>query len=613
MKTTPTSRVHLLAATLLLISLWQPQPVLAQTGYYMTLASRVCQEYTDIMANRARNNIQESLRDLGPDSVYDSGEPISPAIEDANDNCQPMATPWEFTLGSSIGGQDRGTFGRLSYVGGVNGSATTVAQVPELDSDGLDTGRTVDWAVTIELTEEQLELAGRNALWVQGGSPGDPLNGQEVDFGFGALRCAIDGLNGDNVESNQFPTGSKHVFCYAYYVNPPPTSGTIRIIKQQSANDTEPATQSFEFRGNLSYQQNGAGDNYFSLNVANGAASDIVFYRAETGPDDQPWTVWELVPPGWSLESANCTSQSGDSVVTPNGSLGSGGQAIALAADDTVTCTYTNRVQLPNSGLLISKSSTDGDRDNAIQAVGTFDFSVVGTGVSETFAITTLQERVPAISGVLSPLPVQQYTITETALPDSIHGDWRFAGVSCLGQQPDSVDIDNARVTLTLNQPAVCNFRNVLDFPGTLVIRKVTTNGLDRFTFKIGRPDDAAFSRQRSIVTTRVDEPSLPLTFDRLPYGAITITESSADSDDWELVDVTCNGQPVAHVDGRAGVVLTRTQPVVECIFTNTRQSVPDGGGAVGVPALGNWALLGLSALLGIFGAILARVRKGRG
>ena len=226
-----------LAVSALLVVLWAPQQAAAQTGYYMTLVSRVCDDYTDIMANRARNNIQESLRDLGPDTVYASGEPVTPALEDANNNCQPLASPWGFTLGSSIGGQDEGSYGRLSYVNGVNGSVATVAQVPELDAAGTDTGRTIDWAVTIELTPEQVDLASRNALWVQGGSPGDPLNGQASVYGFGALRCAIDGLNGDNVESNKFPTGTQHVFCYAYYVNPPPTSrpAAIRPLKPSNS------------------------------------------------------------------------------------------------------------------------------------------------------------------------------------------------------------------------------------------------------------------------------------------------------------------------------------------------------------------------------------------
>ena len=71
-------------------------------------------------------------------------------------------------------------------------------------------------------------------------------------YGFGALRCAIDNLNGDNVESIQFPSGSRHVFCYAYYVVPPPSSGTLIVRKEvRGAPD---ANESFVMGGNVSYE-----------------------------------------------------------------------------------------------------------------------------------------------------------------------------------------------------------------------------------------------------------------------------------------------------------------------------------------------------------------------
>ena len=69
-------------------------------SYQVTFVSRVCPTYGDIMANRARNNIQESLRDLGKDTVYTSGQPISPAIEAPNQpNCDPLFD-WQFALGT---------------------------------------------------------------------------------------------------------------------------------------------------------------------------------------------------------------------------------------------------------------------------------------------------------------------------------------------------------------------------------------------------------------------------------------------------------------------------------------------------------------------------------
>ena len=48
---------------------------------FVTIAARECDSYTDVRANLARNNIMESLRDLGADTLYESGEPIDPRTE----------------------------------------------------------------------------------------------------------------------------------------------------------------------------------------------------------------------------------------------------------------------------------------------------------------------------------------------------------------------------------------------------------------------------------------------------------------------------------------------------------------------------------------------------
>jgi hypothetical protein len=100
-----------------------PNPNGEATDHFVTFAARVCDTYTDISANRARNSIQESLKDLGPDTNYLSGERVSPAREEE-----------------------------------------------------------------------------------------------------GALRCATDNVNGDNVEYIRFPDNVEHVYCFAYYVQPPPTA-----------------------------------------------------------------------------------------------------------------------------------------------------------------------------------------------------------------------------------------------------------------------------------------------------------------------------------------------------------------------------------------------------
>ena len=164
----------------------------------LTVAARVCPSYTDISANRARNNIQESLKDLGVDTAYPNGDPISPAKEDAfQKNCSPLPD-WTFTLGKSYKSRAvSGPWGSLSIVTSAFTQAPIVTQpsVPLLDVTGQPTGDQIRGAVTITLTKEQADLAAKTSqLWIQGGTPTDPiLNGTYPgQYGFGALRCAIE-------------------------------------------------------------------------------------------------------------------------------------------------------------------------------------------------------------------------------------------------------------------------------------------------------------------------------------------------------------------------------------------------------------------------------------
>jgi hypothetical protein len=92
----------------------------AQALYSVTYVARSCPSYDAIYANRARNDIQESLKDLGPDSPYPSDKPflVEPDIESMppQDRCSPIPD-WQFTLGT--GYQSRavvGVWGALSKV-----------------------------------------------------------------------------------------------------------------------------------------------------------------------------------------------------------------------------------------------------------------------------------------------------------------------------------------------------------------------------------------------------------------------------------------------------------------------------------------------------------------
>ena len=201
------------------------------SGLLLTVAARTCPSYTDITANKARNNIMESLRDLGPDTPYRDGENVDPRIEEAvQPQCRPLPG-WSFTFGNDYTSRAvAGPWGLLSVIKGqLREPVVTKDQTPLLDAQGEPTGDEIAGAVTIALGKEEAKLAPRGSLWIQGGTPADPVLDQIYpgpEYGFGALRCATDDVNGDNVEYVQYPAGSTHVFCFAYYVKPPPTGGT---------------------------------------------------------------------------------------------------------------------------------------------------------------------------------------------------------------------------------------------------------------------------------------------------------------------------------------------------------------------------------------------------
>src|SRR5262245_31535524 len=92
-------------------------PGVARAQYSVTFAARSCPGYDAITANVARNGLQQSLRDLGPDTLYQPGQPIAPQLEAAGQPlCQPLVN-WRFTLGTGFRSHAvSGPWGSLSIV-----------------------------------------------------------------------------------------------------------------------------------------------------------------------------------------------------------------------------------------------------------------------------------------------------------------------------------------------------------------------------------------------------------------------------------------------------------------------------------------------------------------
>ena len=567
------------------------------TGYTVTIAARQCPTYTDITANRARNDIQESLEDLGANTPYVAGQPIDPVIEA---NYQPRCTPlneWDFTLGEGILTQEVvGSWGALSIVTNPYSTAIrTLPQTPLLDPNGVPTGQSIAGAVTIELTKAQLERATRgNSLWIQGGTVTDPILNQRFpdQYGFGALRCAIDNLNGDNVEWISYPQGSDHVFCYAYYVTPPPTSGRIIIEK---AVEAEPPgrSETFTFAGNLSYNPSGT----FEIRGTSGSTTAAPeFYRAS----GETWTANELVPPGWVLTGLDCRSApapgGGASSVVED--LAAAEVRIALAPLDTVTCTFTNALRPPPGQLFIRKITRGG--------TGLFNFEILPAagGASSTARARTTEPNVP-VQADPSPLPLEagDYRVDER-LPRRPGGTWRLARATCNGQlAPTRRGAQSASVNVTIEPGlgAACTFVNRFTPAGGIIIQKATVGGTGSAGFSIQSVRDPDRTFEQAVTTQEPGEP-LRARGDRtigIPLGRYVIQEHNLapeDGERWTLTEVLCENTIVPSEEGRVEILLTPRNPVVRCLFVNTLNTTPvepvppeppgPGGGGAGEPDL---------------------------
>ncbi len=544
----------------------------AGSGLLVTFVARSCPTYTDITANRARNDIQESLRDLGADTPYRPGEAMNPAVEQASQpNCRPLEN-WTFTLGTGYRTRAvSGPWGSLSIVTGpfASPSIVTQASTPLLDDEGRPTGETIAGATTVELTPQQATLAARpSSLWAQGGTTEDPILNRQFpgEHGFGALRCALDDVNGDNVEWVGFPSGVRHVFCFAYYVTPPPTSGTIVISKVVRGGDA-PSAESFPFTGNLSFNQNGA----FALVAGPGKPAQQTFIRAQTHAGEAPWSAQEIVPPNWKLGALSCASQNGHS--TTSADLGTATASITLAPEDTVTCTYVDEFVPPPGGLTIRKLTLGG--------TGRFTFAAAPpAGGAPTDAVAETHEQGLAVDADPSPLSLAPgaYRLSETSPADSAAGRWSLSSVNCDGQELAPTQPIN--VTINSGTPTVCTLTNTFTPSGAIVLRKTTVGGLATTGFVVSPLGGPALELHQSATTTHAGEPVTAKgdPSDDLPLGRYALQETTpepAGNGHWELTSVQCDGRELPFADGQAVVELTAGAPRQTCTFTNTHRPGP--------------------------------------
>jgi hypothetical protein len=535
----------------------RPQP-----GYTITFVARDCPAYSDVMANRARNNIMEALQDLGKDSVYTYDQAVDPSIEEPNDpDCTPL-NGWQFEMGS-----DYTKSGQLSNVTGsplvITGD--TRSNVPILSPDGNPSGKTLDGALIYTLSSQQIDLAKNGVLWVQGGTVDNPqLENRYGDkYGFASLRCAVDNNNADNVEYVAYPSGYRNVFCYAYYVSPAPTPAEVTITKKIAG--TTSITQGFTFRSNLSYARSGT----FGLAVDNGRPSSEGFVRANSTALGGTYDVKEEIPDGWKLDSITC-SRTGTAITASTWTIdqASASVAISLSGKDHVTCVYTDSP--PLTPTLVIWKVTGG------RAGGPFTFEVRGPVNHDLTATTTAAEEPrEATEGGTSPADYAPgtYTVTEKMPAATSYGSWQFEQAYCnthtlrTGRSADpkiSVELKN-------NLGDDCFFRNVFKPAGHIIVRLKTIGGTGTAFAFITSPTRYPKPRpfkgttiEDSREVTAYDERDLPLEDYRIESAGPI---ADPDKGSWTLDSFACaKGDYIRSGQQQVTIHLTEAEPDADCL-----------------------------------------------
>ena len=225
---------------------------------------------------------------------------------------------------------------------------------------------------------------------------------------------------------------------------------------------------------------------------------------------------------------------------TSSCSDGSSVNAIAVSANETVTCTFVNTKR----GTIIVRKATVG-------TTGTFTFT--GTGVAKgTGSITTITSDGVASGNTLSTsvAPGVNYSVAE-----AVPAGWDLQSASCSdGSAVTAIDV-------SANETVTCTFTNVKH--GSITIVKAANPKLaDDFSFT--SPTLGSFlldddgNNANTLSNTKV--------FTDLQAGTYTVQETGTPG--WTLEGISCSDANSTTVDSTATIQLDPAEDVT-CTFTN--------------------------------------------
>jgi hypothetical protein len=268
----------------------------------------------------------------------------------------------------------------------------------------------------------------------------DPISGASLPgltFGEAAINLSAAGV---------FPPGTCTAFGSAFlksrssasfpaevkdFVAPQPVNitncGTL-VVKKVTQPSPDPTDTSFAFTVNGPNPPNTGLPKSFSLK--NGGSNSTQVFAASNA-----FSASETVPANWELVSATCDNGTG----TLSGSTIS---AISVGAEETVTCTFTDRLKL--GAITITKTST---KDNSGLAGAKFSIESGGTPIPGS-PFTTGSDGTVCVDGLL----FGTYSVKEVSAPTGYRIDDTAAhdvvvdnNATCSGGGGESISFADTR------------------------------------------------------------------------------------------------------------------------------------------------------------------------
>src|SRR2546422_768046 len=331
----------------------------------------------------------------------------------------------------------------------------------------------------------------------------------------------------------------------------PPAQGHIVVDKV-----TSPAGDPTSF----SFSTTGAGYTSFSLTDA-------------AAPNDQTlgpgaYSVSEAIPAGWDLTGLSCVSSLGTSTFTttapPVAGPGTATASITLAANDTVTCTFTDTKR---GQIVVDKvTSPSGDPTS-------FTFNTTGTG----YASFSLTDAAAPNGQTLSP---GAYSVSE-AMP----AGWVLTGLSCtssLGTSPFTTTAPpvagpgtaTASITLAANDTVTCTFTDTKQ-RGHIIIAKRTIPPGATTPFAFTTTGPGGYTNTFSLADGSSNDQTLaPGSYsvsETVPMGWIATLSCSGPA----TSSFPTTAPPVTGPGTATASITLAADDTVTCTFTNTGVSQP--------------------------------------